>query len=514
MKTPIIELRNIYKSFSGNKVLDNIDLKVYGGEILCLVGENGSGKSTIIKIISGVYEADEGKVILNGNLYKRLIPTDSIKEGIQVIYQDFSVFPNLTVAENISLGTQIVEGKKFVSWSRMRMEAEKALKKIGVELDLDEDVGNLSVAEKQIVAISRAILQEAKLIIMDEPTTALTQREIHKLYDIINGLSERGIAVIFVSHKLDEVFQVCQRITVVRNGVKVVDEHVDSFRKDKLIYYMTGQDIAEEPFKYREISEDSILSVSKITAKGAFENISFELKPGEILGITGQLGSGRTELAKALFGIIPIDSGEIKIKNKPIELKNIRDALGNKIAYLPEDRLTEGLFLTRSVSDNINAVIVDKMTGRFGLIDKTKMNKEAKKWISELKVNAPSVDIAASTFSGGNQQRLVLGKWLASQPEILVLNCPTVGVDVKSKSEIHRIVKELATSGLAVIMISDDIGELLSSTNRILVMNNGKMTYQTETQLASKELLSEKITDIIDEAGETEKGDETSAKYS
>lgn len=499
MGTPIIELTGINKSFSGHKVLNNINLTVHPGEVLCLAGENGCGKSTLIKIISGVYEADEGKIVLNGKHYSKLIPTDSIKEGIQVIYQDFSVFPNLSVAENISLGTQIVEGKKLVNWKRMRKEAKRALEMIDVEMDLDEDVGRLSVAQKQIVAISRAILQDARLIIMDEPTTALTQREIMRLYNIINGLSDRGIAVIFVSHKLDEVFKVCRRIAVIRNGEIVVDENVENFRKDKLVYYMTGQEIEVIPFVYKPKDDECILKVKNLTAEGAFEDVSFELYPGEILGITGQLGSGRTELAKALFGIQKIDSGQINIKGADVNLKNIRDALKYNIAYVPEDRLTEGLFMHRSVTDNINAVIVDKMTQKNGLISSKQMVDEAKKRIKELRINAPSVNVNASTFSGGNQQRIVIAKWLSSEPDILILNGPTVGVDVKSKSEIHKIIKSLADSGLGVILISDDIGELLSTTSRILVMNNGKMIYETVTSETNHDRLSEKITEKLSE---------------
>ena len=505
MKTPIIEVKQINKSFSGNKVLHDIDLTVYPGEVIALVGENGSGKSTLIKIISGYYTFDRGSVKLNGKQYKRLIPSDSIREGIQVIYQDFSVFPNLTVAENISLGEQIAQGKKLIRWKDMRNNALAAVEKIGVDLDVDEDVDRLDVAEKQIVAICRAILQDAKVIIMDEPTTTLTHREIMKLFEIIRGLAEKGITVIFISHKLDEVFEVCDRITVIRNGRKVVDQPMEGYDRDQLGFDMTGYHISEEPFEYEDENKESVLSASGISAQGAFEDISFELKAGEILGITGQLGSGRTSLAKALFGIVPIDSGQIFIKGEPVRIRSIQDALKHNIAYLPEDRLSEGLFLSRSLKDNINSAIVDKQTKRFGLIDKNKLHNEATKWITELSVKAPTVEIGAYTFSGGNQQRIVLGKWLATHPEIFILNCPTVGVDVKSKSDIHERIKELARKGIGVLLISDDIGELLDTTNRILVMNSGRMTFAVDTKEANYDLLSEKITETgMQQSGEKE----------
>lgn len=496
METPVLKITGVNKSFSGHRVLKDIDLTIYPGERLCLVGENGCGKSTLIKIISGVYKADSGKIELNGNVYTELLPTISIREGVQVIYQDFSVFPNLTVAENISLGTQLVEGKKLVNWKRMRVQAAEALRAIGVDMDLDEEVGNLSVAQKQIIAISRAILQNAKLIIMDEPTTALTKKEIERLYQIIYDLSEKGIAVIFVSHKLDEVFTVCQRIAVIRNGNMIVDKKAEEFERDRLVYYMTGQEIEEKHFQYKKLADTPILEVENCSQKGAFEQISFQLYPGEILGITGQLGSGRTELAKALFGIGGFHEGVLRIHGEEKKLKNIQAALENHIAYVPEDRLTEGLFMTRTLTDNINAAILDKRKKR-GMLDYLSMRKTAAKEIAELHINADNTEILAGTFSGGNQQRVVIAKWLASQPEILILNGPSVGVDVKSKSEIHRILRELAAKGLAVILISDDIGEILSMTNRIIVMNSGCMIYEGETKEITADQLNEKITKTI-----------------
>ncbi len=498
MSTPIVELKNIHKSFARNKVLDSISLCIYPGEIIALVGENGCGKSTLIKIISGFYEYDQGVIKLNGKVYLNVTPSDSIKEGIQVIYQDFSLFPNLTVMENISLCIEIADNKKILNWRRMRSEAKKALDLIGINLDLDEYVSNLSVAEKQIVAISRAILQNAKLIIMDEPTTALTQREILRLYEIIRELCKKGVAVIFVSHKLDEVFNVCKRIIVVRNGMIVIDNPIIEFDREKLSYYMTGQYIAEEPFIYKKKKENIILEVKNISSGKEFYNISFNVKQGEILGITGQLGSGRTALAKALFGIIPIERGEIKIKGKLVELYSIKSAMKNKIAYLPEDRLIEGIFMFRSIKDNINSVILDDQVNKFKLLDRKKYDETADKWFKELSIKAPNIEVNAFTLSGGNQQRVVLGRWLSTKPEILILNCPTVGVDIKSKSEIHKIMKDLSEKDITIIIISDDIGELLNVTNRIIVMNNGRITYAVNTDETNYEEISNKITEIYE----------------
>ena len=492
-QTPVLELKGINKSFTGHRVLNNIDLSIFPGEVVCLAGENGCGKSTLIKIISGVYDADSGSVSLGGVHFPKLNPVISIKQGVQVIYQDFSVFPNLSVAENISLGMQLVDGNRIMHWKKAHEQAKRALDTIGIEMDLDEEVSRLSVAQKQVVAISRAILQDAKLIIMDEPTTALTNREIERLYEIIRGLSAKGIAVMFVSHKLDEIFAVCDRIVVIRNGVKVADEVVEYFKREDLPFYMTGERIAEEPFIYNKQSDTPTLEVKGLSQKGAFRNISFSLYPGEILGITGQLGSGRTELAKVLFGIGKTDSGQIIIHGEEQHFRNIRDAKKARIAYVPEDRLSEGLFMLRSLKDNFSAATIDRMR-KFGfLVDSKKVAEEALHRIEELHINATDTDVLANTFSGGNQQRIVIGKWLATEPEILILNGPTVGVDIKSKSEIHRILRNLASRGMCILLISDDVGELMSTTNRVLVMNSGQIIYESSTRDTSEDILNQKI---------------------
>lgn len=493
MNNPILEVRGINKSFTGHRVLHNIDLKIYRGEVLCLAGENGCGKSTLIKIVSGVYEPDSGSIFFNGVHFPKLNPVASIKQGVQVIYQDFSVFPNLTVAENIALGAQLVEGNRIMRWKEARKLARRALDTIGIQMDLDEEVGRLSVSQKQIVAISRAILQDAKLIVMDEPTTALTNKEIERLYEIIRGLSAKGIAVIFVSHKLDEVFAVCDRIAVIRNGEMIVDEYAKNFERENLAYYMTGERIAEEPFVYQGGVQTPTLQVDKLCQKGYFADISFSVYPGEILGITGQLGSGRTELAKVLFGIGKTTGGRILVHGEERRFRNIQDAKRARIAYVPEDRLSEGLFMQRSLKDNFSAATIDRKKKRNGLVDFRKVADEAIARINELHINAISPDVAANTFSGGNQQRIVIGKWLATEPEILILNGPTVGVDIKSKSEIHKILKQLARKGMCIVLISDDVGELLSTTNRILVMNGGRIIFESKTGDTNADIINKKI---------------------
>ena len=474
MKTPVLKVSGINKSFSGHRVLKDIDLTIYPGERLCLVGENGCGKSTLIKIISGVYRADSGSIELNGRSYTELLPATSIKEGVQVIYQDFSVFPNLTVAENISLGTQLVGGNRLVNWKRMRKQAGEALDMIGVDMDLDEEVSRLAVAQKQIIAISRAILQNAKLIIMDEPTTALTKKEIERLYQIIYGLSEKGIAVIFVSHKLDEVFTVCQRIAVIRNGNMIVDKQAKEFERDKLVYYMTGQEIEVTPFQYRKISDKPVLELENCSQHGSFYDISFKLCAGEILGITGQLGSGRTELARAVYGADPVLSGEFLLDGKRFVPKSPRTALEHGIGLIPEDRKKQGLILDATVKEN-SALSILRRCSDFGVINKKEEERTVHRYIKDLNIKTPGMNQLVKNLSGGNQQKVVLAKMLATNCKILIFDEPTRGIDVGAKQEIYHLIREMTDQGKAVIMISSEMPELIGMSDRILVMADGRL---------------------------------------
>lgn len=493
MQEHILNLKGICKAFSGNRVLNNIDLVIDPGEVVCLCGENGCGKSTLIKIISGVYEFDAGTIEINGHRYAKLSAIQSIAEGIQVIYQDFSVFPNLSVAENIAMSYRVHNKKRIISAQFNRELARNALHQIGVTMDLDQEVDRLSVAEKQIVAISRAICQDARLIIMDEPTTAITQKEIEKLFEIIRGLKKKGVAVMFVSHKLDEILHICDRIAIIRSGEMVVDQRVEDFSREKLVYYMTGKEIEEAPFRYVEQGEEPVLRVENLAREGFFSDVSFSVRPGEILAVTGQLGSGRTEVAEALFGLHPATSGKIYLYGKEMPIRRRSDAIKNAIAYLPEDRLSQGLLLNRSLGDNFSSATINKLAGRLGIVSEKDLEDLSDKWMQRLHMSIKHYSTPASYYSGGNQQRIVFGKWLATEPRIFILNCPTVGVDVKSKSEIHEIIKELASKGMAIVMMSDDVGEILSTSNRVLIMSAGRVVFAQETSKVTEEELNEHI---------------------
>lgn len=473
---PLIQMRGISKNFGGVKALQNVDLTVYPGEVHCLAGENGCGKSTLIKVLSGVYTPDHGEIFINQKKYNKLNTKESLLEGIQVIYQDFSIFPNLTVKENLALGYEMANNRKIVKWKRFDEIAKQALETINVEIDINERVENLSIADKQIIAIARSLLFNAKLIVMDEPTTALTSREVQSLFNVISNLKNKGISVLFVSHKLEEIFEIAERVTILRNGQNVTEQFVKDMDTNKMVYYMTGKEIKETTYE-PEFSEDRepLLTLDNFGLKHMFADVNLVIYPGDIVGITGTLGSGRTELAESIFGISPSDSGSMKVNGEKVTIKNPRQAIKRKIVYVPEDRLTKGLFLEQSIERNIIISTVERLLSRLKVINDKKVKHAVTHWIENLGIVAKYPKRNVEVLSGGNQQKVVLSKWLESEPKILILNSPTVGVDIGSKEEIHDVIKEQARKGMGVIIISDDIPELKQNCNKILTMDKGKI---------------------------------------
>lgn len=481
-----LKLSGIKKSFGGVKALKGVDFEIKSGEIHCLAGENGSGKSTLIKIISGVYQADSGKLFVNGEQTEILKPIDAIKIGIQVIYQDFAVFPNLSVAENIAMNRLFVEGKQTVNWKESRELAVQSMDLIGAHIDPNILLERLSVANKQIVAICRALFNEAKLIILDEPTTALTANEIEKLFTIVRNLREKDIAVVLVNHKIGEIFEIADKITIIRNGETISSGKKEEYNRARFIRDLTGHDIDEAKY-IPDQNEEVILDVQGLSKKGAFEDVSFTLNKGDILGITGLLGSGRSEIGEALFGIAPADSGKITLNGKEIKIQNTDDAIKNKIAYVPEDRLTQGLFLERSILDNTIAASIKDYFSK-GRLDTVAIEKTTDEWIEKLDVLTPSSKPPISTLSGGNQQKVVIAKWLNTQPRLIVLNGPTVGVDIGSKAEIHTLLRELARDGIGVIVISDDLPELIQYCNKMIIIFEGRVIKTVDNNINETEL--------------------------
>ena len=379
--------------------------------------------------------------------------------------------------------------KKTVSWKNVRKIAEEAVAKINFKVDLDQKVEELSVAQKQMVAISRALMSNAKLIIMDEPTTALTKKEVSALFKIILKLKEQGIAILFISHKLNEVFEISDRFTIFRNGEMVATGSTKDLDDKKFTYYMTGREFSDQVFVARNVSENPVLELKNLSREGEFSDISFSLKRGEILGITGLLDSGRTELALAMFGLKPADSGEILKDGKAVKITNPREAISNKIGYVPEDRLSEGLFLTQSIGDNIIISEIDRLKKKNGQFDRKRRNEEVEKWVKELEIKTDNPDNPATTLSGGNQQRIVLAKWLACDLDVLILNGPTVGVDIGSKHDIHKVLQNLAGQGLGIIIISDDLPEVIQNCSRVLVIKGGKIRSEYSTQNVTEKMI-------------------------
>ena len=496
----IVRIENMYKSFYGVVALDGMNFSIGEGEIRCLIGENGCGKSTMIKIISGFYTFDKGNLFINGKEYKNINPHESMGGGIQVIYQDFSLFPNMTIAENIMMYDSINKNNMFVNWKEMRIKAKETLDRIKFDTDIDKFVYELNVAQKQMVAICRAIVQKAKLIIMDEPTTALTSNEVRNLFKIVNELKFSGVSILFVSHKLDEVIEISDSITVMRNGKNVYDSNHEVLSKEELIYYMTGKNINDERFDYIKTQTQPLMQVKNYSKKDKFFDINFSLHKGEILGITGLLGCGRNELAKSIFGILPASSGNIEINGVDIGIvKNVQQALKYDIGYVPEDRITEGLHMEQTIADNSISRIIGSLVGRNMLLDKKKIQEKKNKLLSSIHIGGMRPLNPVRSLSGGNQQKVVLIKWLAANPQILILNSPTVGVDVGAKSEIHNIVKTLATEGIGIIVISDDIPELMSLCNRVMIMKEGRIVDESDIKEISMEDLEAQIAIKVNE---------------
>jgi simple sugar transport system ATP-binding protein len=487
----LLETRGVCKAYKGVQALRDVSLTIQRGEIHALVGENGSGKSTLIKIIAGVVEPDSGEILFDGRRWSGgLDALGAIRAGIQVIYQDLSLLPNLTVAENVALSQVVEKGRQLINWATMQQVAATELRSIHAEVDLDAVVEDLPVSSRQLVAIARALTQGAKLIIMDEPTTALTRPEVDALVAVIEKLRARGISTLFVSHKLDEVLRISDRVTVIRDGKPVGVFAGRELTTSQLEAHMTGKPVVRQRFETAaDTSGPPLLELRGMSREGHFSDINLRLWRGEILGITGLLGSGRSELALSIFGMNPADSGEVLLDARPVTIRSTEDAVRHRIAYLPEDRVLQGLFQSKSIGENLVVTILDRLRGGLGLISAGRERASVTRWVEQLKIKTASSALPVTSLSGGNQQKVVIGKWLAIQPQLFILDNPTVGIDVASKAYIHQIVRDLARSQMGVILISDEIAEVLGNCNRVLVMKEGRVVREVRsTEITEEEL--------------------------
>ena len=493
----IIVGKNISKSFLGVKALKNIDITIEKANVLCLAGENGCGKSTLVKTLSGVYAPDSGSIILNGKTYTHLTSRIAINEGVQVIYQDLSLFQHMTVAENIAINKLIKNTKKIVNWKEIHEIASKQLEYIGVDIDLNATIQEISIANRQIVAISRALALEAKVLFMDEPTTALTKNEVERLLSIVMELKNRGLAIVFISHKLDEVFQIADKITVFRDGTKIGDFKSNELSSSKLAYYMTGREVLYPKYVRNNTNEKPLLEVKQLTKEGNYNNISFSCREGDIVGMIGLLGSGRTELAMSLFGLNPITSGDIFIDGKKVNINSPMDAKKFGIGLLPEDRMTEGLFLNKSVKDNISSTILNFISNKMGIINTKNEIDEVNKNVDLSSIKTSSINTIIKTLSGGNQQKAIISKWISTLPKIFIMDTPTVGIDIGSKSDIYKIIQSFAKKGMSIILISDEIEEIIHNCNRIIVVSKGEIISILENNENSVSNIGEMVSDMI-----------------
>ena len=489
----LLQMTGICKSFAGVHALDHVNFAVRPGKVMCLAGENGCGKSTLVKIISGVYTRDEGEVVFEGKKISKITPAEATKMGIQVIYQDLSIFPNLTVMENLAINSEITAGKKMVNRKRWEATAKEALAKIGYNIDLNAKMGELSMADKQLVAICRALLFNAKLIIMDEPTTALTKKEVDALFKTVCQLRDSGIAIMFISHKTEEIFEISDDVCIMRNGKNVYSGRTADLTRRDFTYYMTGRELTDDHFIPKNVSKEPVLEVQNLCLKGKLNDVSLELRKGEILGVTGLLGSGRTELALALFGLAKPSSGKIILNGKEVRISSPIAAQKLRIGYVPEDRLTEGLCLQQPIANNITLSSLKRLSNSLGLLRRRDIYQDADIWVKKFSIATDDARKHASTLSGGNQQKIVLSKWLSNELDVLILNGPTVGVDVGAKQDIHHLVHELANEGLAVIIISDDLSEVVVNCSRVVVMKDGAIV----GEMSGENITEDNILEII-----------------
>ena len=488
-----LSLRHINKTFHATRALRDVSLDFLSGEVHCLAGQNGCGKSTLIKIMSGVYRPDEGaEITLGGKNWSKLTPAASVAQGIQVIYQDLSLFPNLSVWENIAVNHY--HHGLFVNRRRLREVAQAAMTSINVTLPLDTLVSELSIARCQLVAICRALAQDARLIVMDEPTASLTHQEVQGLLQVVHQLRERGICVVFVSHRLEEVMEVSDRISVLKDGELVGTFPAAEMTTKQLGFLMTGQ---EFEYQVRELwqgkSSTPVLEVRNLSRHGEYLNINLRVEAGEVVSIVGLLGAGRTELCLSLFGMTRPDAGEILINGQPVTLHSNQDAIRHGIGYVSEDRMSRGLVMAQSIEDNIISTVFHKVKDRFGFLSETKVRDLVDRLIKALTIKVSDPHLPVNTLSGGNAQRVSIAKWLAIGPRLLILDSPTVGVDIANKAGIYGIISDLAAHGIAVLMICDEIEEAWYQSHRILVMQKGQITHSFLPDSSSQARIAEVV---------------------
>lgn len=487
MQQPILQMKGIIKEFPGVKALDGVNLELYEGKVMGLMGENGAGKSTLMKVLSGVYKKDGGEIYYKGKLEDIKGPKDAQVKGIAIIHQELNLIHDLTIGENIFLGREPKGTFGKINWNKLFTDADELLKKLNITTSSKELVGKLSIGQQQMVEIAKALSLNAKIIIMDEPTDALTDKESQSLFNVINELKNEGKSIVYISHRLKEIFEICDYITVLRDGKYVGQENVCDINEDTMIEMMVGRKLTDQFPKQKVDIKDVVLEVKNLNNEYVHD-ISFNVCSGEIVGIAGLMGAGRTELAKTIYGYFKKESGEIYVDGKKIENKSSKDGLKNGIAYVSEDRKGDGLILGLSVKENMSISSLNNISSGI-TVNKSKELEVVKNYIQKMNIKTPSENQIIKNLSGGNQQKVAIGKALMTNPKLLILDEPTRGVDVGAKKEIYDLINEFKKEGKAVIMISSEMPEILGMSDRILVLSEGKLSGEFNRQEASQEII-------------------------
>ncbi|UKS24514.1 sugar ABC transporter ATP-binding protein [Paenibacillus sp. HWE-109] len=488
---PLLQMKHISKSFPGVKALDRVNLEVHGGEVHALLGENGAGKSTLIKILGGILVPDEGEIIFDGNKVEIKDVSFSESIGISVIHQELCLAPNMTVAENIVLGREPSKGPlQLVNRKEIMRYGQKILDQFELDIDADEYVSHLTVAQQQMVEIAKALSKDNRIIVMDEPTSSLTEKEVVKLLDTIRGLRRKGVSVIYISHRMEELFAIADKVTVLRDGTYVATREMKDTSYQDLVHLMVGRELSEIYAKPVIQAGEKILEVRNLSSGTRVKNVSFSLYKGEILGFYGLVGSGRTELMRTIFGIDKSSSGKIYLNQKKIRIKNPKDAIQSGIGFVPEDRKEQGAILIQSISYNISLSVLDSMV-KFFQVDKRKEETLVDKYIERLSIRTPSPEQQLMNLSGGNQQKVIIAKWLAMKPDILILDEPTRGIDVGAKKEIYSFMSILAQSGVSIIMVSSELPEIINMSTRVMTMYQGEISGELtmESEITQENIL-------------------------
>ncbi len=469
-----IELRNIHKAFGSNEVLKGVDLKLKSGEVHALMGENGAGKSTLMNILTGIHKQDKGQIFVDGKEISFKNPLEAEAYGIAFIHQELNIWPNLSILENLFLMHSVTNGMGILDFKAMRAMAEQKCREIEIELPLDMEAGECSVGQQQMTEIVRNLLLDAKVVIMDEPTAALTERETEKLFEVMRSLKKRGVAMVYISHRMEEVTQNCDTITVMRDGVSVATKPVKEYSMEQIVRDMVGRSITEFYPDRRNKPGEVLLEVKNFEQPGVFHDINFNLRKGEILGFAGLMGSGRTEIMRAVFGVDPHAGGELVFKGEPLKITKPEDAIKAGLGFVTENRKTEGLILDFSILRNIALPSVDSFA-QSGVINFNILNDFADKMAKKLGVKTSSLDLEAGALSGGNQQKVVIAKWVGMHPEVIIMDEPTRGIDVGAKRDIYELMNELTASGVSIIMVSSELPEVLGMSDRIVVVHEGRI---------------------------------------